>query len=169
MFEKRFIGDAGYGLESWLMTPITNAREGSAEARYTECHSSTRNCVERMFGVLKNTWRCLLSHRVLHYAPVMASNIIIACSVLHNIRLRYNLINRDIDIDEEGEAEAIRRDNLPDNVEAHNRIRAQAEEIIDVDDMHFILGNRLVEARRIQRRILRTQFGLRENERNNFQ
>lgn len=107
MFNKNLIGDAGYGLEPWLMTLIINAQEGSAEARYTECHSSTRNCVERMFGVLKKTWRCLLSHRVLHYVPIMTSNIIIACSVLHNIRFRYNLIDRDIDIDEEGEAEVI--------------------------------------------------------------
>jgi len=39
-------------LESWLMTSIINTPEGRAEARYTECHSSTRNCVEKMFGLL---------------------------------------------------------------------------------------------------------------------
>ncbi|KYQ46674.1 Putative nuclease HARBI1 [Trachymyrmex zeteki] len=58
-------GDAGYFLEPWLMTPITNAPEGSAEARYTQYHCSTRNCVERTFDLLKNVWTCLLSHRVL--------------------------------------------------------------------------------------------------------
>lgn len=89
------VGDAGYNLEPWLMTPITDAPEGSAEARYTQCHTSTRNCVERMFGVLKNVWRCLLSHCVLHFELVMASNIITACTVLHNIRLRYNLMDRE--------------------------------------------------------------------------
>ncbi|XP_032690812.1 putative nuclease HARBI1 [Odontomachus brunneus] len=57
------LGDAGYGLEPWLMTPITDAAAESAEARYTQCHTSTRNCIERTFGLLKNVWRCLLSHR----------------------------------------------------------------------------------------------------------
>jgi len=142
------------------MTPIINAPEGSAEARYTECHSSTRNCVERMFGLLKNVWRCLLSHRVLHYNPIMAANIIIACAVLHNIRLHNNLMNHEIDIDEEGEAVAQQRVILPDNLEIRNRIIAQAEEIHRADETY--LNDRLTEARRIQQRILRTQFGLRE-------
>lgn len=79
------LGDAGYSLELWLMTPITNAPEGSAEERYTQCHTSTRNCIERMFGVLKNVWRCLLNHRVLHYKSIKAANIIIVCAVLHNM------------------------------------------------------------------------------------
>ncbi|XP_018304026.1 putative nuclease HARBI1 [Mycetomoellerius zeteki] len=93
------LGDSGYSLEPWLMTPIIGAAEGSAEARYTECHSSTRNYVERTFGLLKNVWRCLLSHRVLHYAPVTASNIITSCAVLHNIRFRFNLMHKKFDID----------------------------------------------------------------------
>ncbi|XP_011863460.1 PREDICTED: putative nuclease HARBI1 [Vollenhovia emeryi] len=159
------LGDSGYGLEPWLMTPITNAPEGSAEAQYTQCHSSTRNCIERTFGVLKNTWRCLLKHRVLHYKPIVVSNIVITCAVLHNIRLHYKLMNRDFDIDEEGEAEAIRRAMLPENLEACNRVRLQAQEIIDIHDMHLNPGNILIEARRTQRRILRNQFGLREDDR----
>ncbi|XP_032689434.1 putative nuclease HARBI1 isoform X2 [Odontomachus brunneus] len=118
------LGDAGYGLEPWLMTPITDAAAESAEARYTQCHTSTRNCIERSFGLLKNVWRCLLSHRVLHYAPIMASNIIIACAVLHNIRLSYNLIDKEYDINEESEAAAVQRAALQQNIEAHNRVRA---------------------------------------------
>lgn len=152
------IGDAGYSLEPWLMTPITNAPEESPEARYTQCHTSIRNCVERMFGVLKNVFRCLLSHRVLHYKPVMASNITIACAVLHNMRLRYNLMDQAIDIDEEAEAEAMQRVRLRNNLLARNRIRVQVEEIIGAENLNA--GDRLTEARRIQRRILRTQFGL---------
>lgn len=155
------VGDADYGLEPWLMTPITDAPEGSAEAKYTQCHTSTRNCVERTFGLLKNVWRCLLSHRVLHYEPVMASNIIIACAVLHNIRLSYNLMGEEFDIDEEGEAAAVQRAALQENVEARNRVRAQAQEIVDADEEQLNVGNRLLEAKRVQKGILRTQFGLR--------
>lgn len=86
------------------MTPITNAEEGTAEARYTEAHCRTRNCIERAFGVLKNTFRCLLQHRTLHYQPANAATITLACFILHNIRIRLNVqdvpINGDIAGDE---------------------------------------------------------------------
>lgn len=76
------------------MTPILDAAEGTSEARYTRAHSQTRNCVERMFGVLKNTFRCLLRHRVLHYQPPVVSAIIVACAVLHNMRIQHNINDR---------------------------------------------------------------------------
>ncbi|KMQ84620.1 nuclease harbi1 [Lasius niger] len=154
------LGDSGYPLEPWLMTPIINAPEESAEARYTQCHSSTRNCVERMFGLLKNVWRCLLGHRVLHYDPIMAANITVACAVLHNIRLNANIMHVEFDIDEEGEAEAQQRALLPNNIQVYERIRVQAE-LAGADVEHYVNGDRMAEARRIQRQILRTQFGLR--------
>lgn len=65
------------------------------------------------------------------------------------------------DIDEEGEAAAVQRAALQENVEARNRVRAQAQEIVDADEEQLNVGNRLLEAKRVQRRILRTQFGLR--------
>lgn len=155
-------GDSGYGLEPWLMTPITDAPDGSAEARYTQNHTSTRNCVERMFGLLKNVWRCLLRHRVLHYKPVVASYIITTCAILHNIRLDYNVIDVEFDIDEEDEAELFQRNIQPRHIAARDRIRMQAQEIIGDEVVNY--GDRLREAKRVQRRILRTQFGLREEE-----
>lgn len=67
------------------MTPVLNAPLGSPEEHYTKKHCSARNVVERCIGVLKARWRCLLAHRVLHYAPVKAGRIVNACAVLHNI------------------------------------------------------------------------------------
>ncbi|XP_063220483.1 putative nuclease HARBI1 [Bacillus rossius redtenbacheri] len=84
------LGDSGYGLEPWLMTPILGALPGSPEARYTDSHCRARNCVERLFGVLKNTWRCLLRYRTLQYEPLEAAKIVMACAILHNIRLTRN-------------------------------------------------------------------------------
>jgi len=44
--------------------------------------------------------RCLLIHRVLHYAPEKATAIINACVVLHNMCMTYNEpIDNMIDID----------------------------------------------------------------------
>lgn len=78
------LGDSGYPLEPWLLTPIENAANNTPEGRYTLAHARARNCIERCFGSLKQRFRCLLKHRVLHYDPVKAANIIYSCAVLHN-------------------------------------------------------------------------------------
>ncbi|XP_045491609.1 putative nuclease HARBI1 [Colias croceus] len=81
------LGDSGYPQRAWLMTPILNAEPGSRAEVYTTRHLQARNCIERCFGVLKARWRCLLKHRTLHYHPRVASEVTIACCVLHNIAL----------------------------------------------------------------------------------
>lgn len=69
------------------MTPIIQAVPGSEEDYYTKLHMTARNTVERCIGLLKARWRCLLNHRVLHYDPIMAGNIVNACVILHNIAI----------------------------------------------------------------------------------
>ncbi|GLV38132.1 hypothetical protein CBL_10099 [Carabus blaptoides fortunei] len=54
----------------------------------------------RCNGVLKMRFRCLLKHRVLHYAPTMASKIINACTVLHNMCIKNNLPNVEEDLED---------------------------------------------------------------------
>lgn len=83
-----------------MMTPITNASAGTPEAYYTQVHTSTRNVIERTIGLLKARFRCLLVHRVLHYAPVVAASIVNACVILHNMCVTENLPTHDL-IDEE--------------------------------------------------------------------
>jgi hypothetical protein len=85
------IGDAGYPLQPFLLTPILNVLDDTAEGRYTARHLRTRNSVERTIGILKQRFRCLLKHRVLHYHPTIASKIVYACAVLHNICRFYNI------------------------------------------------------------------------------
>lgn len=63
------LGDSGYPLRPWLMTPIMNAREGTPEAAYNNKHRCCRSLVERCNGLLKMQFKCLLKHRVLHYSP----------------------------------------------------------------------------------------------------
>ncbi|KAK4886065.1 hypothetical protein RN001_002336 [Aquatica leii] len=102
------IGDSGYPLQPFLLTPILNAEENSPEGRYNRSHIRARNCIERCFGVLKQRFRCLLKHRVLHYSPVRSANIVYTCATLHNMT-----INEGIDFEEaQHEANNI---NLGDN------------------------------------------------------
>ncbi|XP_017479894.1 PREDICTED: putative nuclease HARBI1 isoform X1 [Rhagoletis zephyria] len=52
------LGDSGYPLQPWLMTPIS-ATSCTAEERYNIAHKSTRALVERCIGLLKSRFRCL--------------------------------------------------------------------------------------------------------------
>lgn len=84
------------------MTPY-RAAGNSTEAAYNTKLSQTRNIIERVIGVLKARFRCLLAARELHYAPKKVTQIINVCCALHNICIHYN-INLDKDdenIDEE--------------------------------------------------------------------
>lgn len=79
------LGDSGYALKSWLMTPI-DAPSTPGERRYNKAHKKTRTLVERAFGVLKSRWR-ILDHTGgrMCYAPARVSKIIVTCIILHNI------------------------------------------------------------------------------------
>ncbi|KAK4877089.1 hypothetical protein RN001_009595 [Aquatica leii] len=85
------IGDSGYPIQPWLMTPIPDAAPNSPEAVYTQRHCFARNVVERCFGVLKSRFKCLSKYRVLHYSHRAAGRIIYSCVVLHNLCRKYNI------------------------------------------------------------------------------
>ncbi|XP_043282271.1 putative nuclease HARBI1 isoform X1 [Venturia canescens] len=87
------IGDAGYPLEPWLITPLANYPENTQQFQYTQQLYKARNVVERFFGVFKSVWRCLSYQRVLMYEPAFASKIVNACAVLHNMRIQHRLNN----------------------------------------------------------------------------
>lgn len=94
------LGDAGYPLEPWLMTPFRSPQLGSTQQNFNDVHAKCRNIVERTMGVLKNRWRCLLAARQLHYCPKKAVKITNVCSALHNICIAYKSIYEVPSIDE---------------------------------------------------------------------
>lgn len=67
-----FLGDSGYPLLPFLMTPKLNQPPGSPSVAYTESHVRARCSVERTIGILKGRWRCLRKERALHYSPEFA-------------------------------------------------------------------------------------------------
>lgn len=88
------LGDSGYPLQPWLMTPVSNPRT-NVEKHYNLIHSKTRNKVERCIGVLKNRFRCLLHEQKLRYSHLKSANIIYSCVVLHNFMNMRNFTDDD--------------------------------------------------------------------------
>lgn len=82
------------------MIPILGAAPDTPEAHYTYLHVRGRNIIERTIGLLKARFRCLLVHRVLHYAPEVAGSIVNACVILHNICNRANTPVQQLNNDE---------------------------------------------------------------------
>ena len=76
-----FLGDSGYMLRDWLLTPILNPRN-QQERAYMDAHCVTRSTVERCIGVLKRRWHCL--HGEIRLSPAKACKVICACVMLHN-------------------------------------------------------------------------------------
>lgn len=77
------LGDSGYPLKPYLMTPYKNPVYGTAQHTFNKRHCSARNIVERTIGVLKSRFRCLQT--VLLYNPAKVVTIVNVCCALHNI------------------------------------------------------------------------------------
>ncbi|KAK0145349.1 putative nuclease HARBI1 [Merluccius polli] len=85
------IGDRGYPLKPWLMTPVANPRTPQ-EQHYNRVHARSRSVVERAIGLLKGRWLCLSSAGgALQYKPEKVCHIILACCVLHNLAIRHGV------------------------------------------------------------------------------
>lgn len=54
-----FIGDSGYPLKKYLLTPIPTRNFTEGELSYNRAHKKTRVVIERAFGELKARWRCI--------------------------------------------------------------------------------------------------------------
>lgn len=90
------IGDTGYALRPWLMTPIPHPAS-RAERRYNSSLSRTRVIIEQVFGQLKRRFPCLSIG--LRVCPVRATTIVLACTVLHNMAKDYG--EPDVEDDDE--------------------------------------------------------------------
>lgn len=105
------IGDSGYPLEPYLLTPFHEPNDNTPEAEFNNRLNSARNTIERCIGVLKMRFRCMLKERTARYSPQFMGQLIIACVALHNMCIENNMqLNNNLPV-----ADEFRNVQLPDN------------------------------------------------------
>jgi len=82
MSNSILVGDSGYGLKNYLMTPFLNPN-GEGQNIYNEGQIRTRNVVERSYGVWKKRFPVLALG--ININSQFVESIIVATAVLHNI------------------------------------------------------------------------------------
>ncbi|KAK3893761.1 hypothetical protein Pcinc_002463 [Petrolisthes cinctipes] len=96
------LGDSGYPLERYLLTPFANPMT-RGEERFNRSHTRTRVLIEQTFGLLKSRFRCLhQSGGSLQYEPRKCGKIITACILLHNRCVRRRIPLPEAEAEAEG-------------------------------------------------------------------
>lgn len=94
------VGDGGYALSKHLMTPVLAPRT-LGERRYNRAHISSRNVVERTFGVLKKRFQVLTKE--MRFEPHKCGNVIVASAILHNFGIEVGDVFQADEVDVENE------------------------------------------------------------------
>jgi len=79
------LGDGGYKLETYMMTPLRNPITPE-EICYNKAQILTRNVVERKYGVWKRRFPCLVFGLRCKLSTTLV--VIVACAVLHNFCIK---------------------------------------------------------------------------------
>lgn len=123
------------------MTPVSNPEPNTPEFQYNARQMSTRSLIERCNGLLKMRFRCLFKHRVLHYDPEACSRIINACTVLHNMCVKYEISEPQLKKEDEFLDFGIYNDNVNERNQENLRVNPE-----------------LIAGRRFRRILIRNYF-----------
>lgn len=121
------IGDSGYANTWYLATPFTVNNNGIRDLQrvaYNRSIISTRNVVERSYGVIKRRFPVLAYGTRVKIST--AQRIIVACAVLHNIAIDANEPMPTQGIDDDQLGNLIRDDVFPavaGPIQPHRNVR----------------------------------------------
>ena len=84
-FRPYLLGDKGYPLLPWILTPHREGRLTVLEELYNRKHKRGRSVVENTFRILKQSFRELGKKSELHVT--FLPDVVVACCYLHNLLL----------------------------------------------------------------------------------
>ncbi|KAM0923307.1 hypothetical protein ACQ4PT_005615 [Festuca glaucescens] len=79
------IGDAGYPLLPWLLTPYQEENLSDPKAEFNTRHSAATACARKALAMLQEKWKCLQEDVWWPENLQTRYNMVIACCLLHNI------------------------------------------------------------------------------------
>ncbi|XP_047080862.1 putative disease resistance protein RGA1 [Lolium rigidum] len=79
------IGDAGYPLLPWLLTPYQEEDLSDAKAEFNRRHSAATTCLTRVLARFQDTWKFLEGQTSCPVNSETLAEAIYACCILHNI------------------------------------------------------------------------------------
>lgn len=96
-FPYFILADTGYPLQPWLLRPYDRPYSSRAQEVFNRLHKRLRSMIERVIGLLKARFRCLLGERKLRYDHERSAYIIYSCAILHNFLIDNGYPVDDID------------------------------------------------------------------------
>lgn len=113
------LGDSGYGNSRHMLTPLTSPASPADQA-YQRAHISTRNAVERLFGVAKRRFPSLALGLQIDVKTSLL--VIVACFTLHNLAIINNDPYDDFEHVQEDESVSHVENIDPQNPDSRNHI-----------------------------------------------
>ncbi|CAH2011545.1 unnamed protein product [Acanthoscelides obtectus] len=105
------LGDSGYGIAPWLMTPFKIA-ETAEKISYNRLFTRERVIIERCFGHLKQRFPIL--HNKIRVDTEKVPSLVMSCFNLHNVAKHLNDEDVAVDILGDGEQEEIHNQHAAD-------------------------------------------------------
>ncbi|XP_057670171.1 putative nuclease HARBI1 [Diorhabda carinulata] len=120
------LGDSGYGITPWLLTPFDEPRN-ARERNYNSTRAQERVIIERVFGQMERRFLILSSQ--IRIAVENVPNLVISCAMLHNVAKHLN----DAWEEEDGIENGVAEENVPlynlDRNEVINKRRDQQKRL----------------------------------------
>jgi hypothetical protein len=127
------LGDNGYPLTPFLMTPFLNP-QFQEEEHYNRVHKRARCTIERAFGQLKKRFNCLSCG--LRCDLERVSSIIVACFILHNLAKQWH----ELEFDDDDPLQNIEEIDL--NAAVNDRVLRRLGQIKRVEIVNYLFENR---------------------------
>lgn len=133
-YDGILLGDSGYALKSYLLTPLPNPQT-PPEKRHHYSHCRTRNTVERLFGIWKRRFPCLTATLRMKIPTVLCA--IVATAVLHNIARERNDNDTDDDASSDEDTDSGADADSGTGVGPHNTDRLGNAKRVTIIQQYF--------------------------------